>query len=141
MKIAFGCDHSAVDMKNEIIKFVEGLGHEAINHGTDTGESVHYPVFAKKVGEAVNTGQCDLGILICGTGIGMSIAANKIKGIRAVVCSEPYSARLSREHNNSNVLCFGARVVGSEMAKMIVETWLGADFQGGRHAERVGMLE
>jgi len=141
MVIGFGCDHSAVEMKEEIIKFVESLGHEALNFGTDSAESVHYPVYAQKVGEAVNTGKCDCGILICGTGIGMSIAANKIKGIRAVVCSEPYSAKLSKEHNNSNVLCFGARVIGSEMAKMIVESWLNASFQGGRHAERIGMLE
>ena len=141
MKIAFGCDHSAVELKKEIIAFVEGLGHECVNFGTDTSESVHYPVYAKKVGEAVNAVECDLGILICGTGIGMSIAANKIKGIRAVVCSEPYSAKLSKEHNNSNVLCFGARVVGSELAKMITETWLNAEFQGGRHADRVAMFE
>ena len=141
MKIAFGCDHSAVELKNEIIKFVEDLGYTAVDFGTNTSESVHYPVYAKKVGEAINSNQCDCGILVCGTGIGMSIAANKIKGIRAVVCSEPYSAKLSKEHNDSNVLCFGARVVGSEMAKMIVETWFGAGFQGGRHAERVNMFE
>lgn len=94
----------------------------------------------RKWQEPVAAGEVDLGILICGTGVGISLAANKVKGIRAVVCSEPYSARLSKQHNNTNILCFGARVIGIEMAKMIIEEWLNAEFEGGRHQERVDMI-
>jgi len=141
MTIAFGCDHAALELKQEIMKFVESLGHKAKDYGTFTEERADYPEYAKKAAKAVVDRECDLGILVCGTGVGMSITANKIKGIRAVVCSEPFSAKLSREHNNTNVLCLGARVVGSELAKMIVEMWLSAEFQGGRHTDRVKMFE
>jgi ribose 5-phosphate isomerase B len=101
---------------------------------------VDYPVFGEKVARAVASGECEKGLLFCGTGVGISIAANKVKGIRAVVCSEPYSAKLSREHNDTNILAVGARVVGIELAKMIIETWLTTPFEGGRHATRVEML-
>lgn len=140
MKIAIGNDHAAVEMKNDITAFLKEMGHEVINFGTDTNESVHYPVYGEKVGRAVVAGEADCGILICGTGVGISLAANKVKGVRAVVCSEPYSAKLSKQHNNTNVLAFGARVIGIEMAKLIVSEWLNAEFMGGRHGERVEML-
>ena len=140
MKIGIGNDHSAVDMKQDVVKFLQELGYEVVKYGTDTKESCHYPVYGEKVARAVAAGEVDLGILICGTGVGISLAANKVKGIRAVVCSEPYSARLSKQHNNTNILCFGARVIGIEMAKMIIEEWLNAEFEGGRHQDRVDMI-
>lgn len=140
MKSAMGNDHSAIELKNIIKEFVESKGYEVIDFGTNTPESCDYPVFGEKVGRAVASGEADLGIVICGTGVGISLAANKVKGIRACVCSEPYTAKLSKMHNNSNVLAFGARVVGSEMAKMITEEWLDAKYEGGRHQRRVDML-
>ena len=139
MKIAIGNDHSAVELKNIIKEHLEGKGYEVLNLGTDSSESCDYPVYGEKVGRAVASGEADLGITICGTGVGISLAANKVKGIRACVCSEPYTAKLSRMHNNSNVLAFGARVVGSELAKMIVDG-LAAEFEGGRHQRRVDMI-
>jgi len=141
MKIAIGNDHVAVEMKREIAEYLISLGHEVINVGTDSHERCDYPVYGEKVGRAVADGICDLGIAICGTGVGISLAANRVKGIRAVVCSEPYSAALSKQHNNTNVLCFGARVIGIELAKLIVSSWLDAEFEGGRHAARVAMLD
>ncbi|MCI8940677.1 MAG: ribose 5-phosphate isomerase B [Dorea sp.] len=140
MKIGIGNDHAAVDMKNEIKAYLEEKGHEVVNFGTDSDASCHYPEYAKKVALAVTGGEVELGILICGTGVGISIAANKVEGIRAVVCSEPYSAKLSREHNNTNILAFGARVIGIETAKMIVDAWLDAEFMGGKHGTRVDMI-
>lgn len=140
MKIAIGNDHTAVDLKNTISDYLKELGYEVINLGTDSRESCDYPIYGEKVGRAVADGEADLGIAICGTGVGISLAANKVKGIRACVCSEPYTAKLSRMHNNSNVLAFGARVVGDELAKMIVKEWLDAEFEGGRHQRRVDML-
>ena len=140
MKIGIGNDHSAVEMKREVMKFLQDLGYEVVNYGTDSTESCNYPVYGEKVARAVVAKEVDLGIVICGTGVGISLAANKVKGIRAVVCSEPYSARLSRQHNNTNILAFGARVIGIEMAKMIVDEWLSAEFLGGRHQRRVDMI-
>ena len=140
MRIAIGNDHTAVDLKNIIVDYLVELGYDVINLGTDSRESCDYPVYGEKVGRAVADGQADLGIAICGTGVGISLAANKVKGVRACVCSEPYTAKLSRMHNNSNVLAFGARVVGAELAKMIVKEWLDAEFEGGRHQRRVDML-
>lgn len=140
MKIAIGNDHSALEMKQEILEYVKELGHEVVNYGTDSPESCDYPLYGEKVGNAVVQKEVDLGILICGTGVGISLAANKVKGVRAVVCSEPYSAKLSREHNNTNILAFGARVVGIELAKMIVKEWLEAEFMGERHQRRVDMI-
>ena len=133
MKIALGNDHAAVEMKFFVKKYLEEKGCEVLNLGTDTNDSVDYPDYGAAVGRAVTDGEADLGIAICGSGVGISIAANKVKGVRAVCCSEPYSARMSREHNNANVLCFGARVVGQELAKMIIDEFLSAKFQGGRH--------
>lgn len=140
MKIAMGNDHSAVAMKETIKAYVEAKGYEVIDFGTNSTESCDYPEFGEKVGRAVAVGEADYGIAICGTGIGIGIAAGKVKGIRVCTCSEPYSARLSRMHNNTNVLTFGARVVGEEMAKMIVDEWLDNQYEGGRHARRVDML-
>ena len=140
MKIGIGNDHAAVDMKNQVVEYLEGKGYEVVNFGTDTYESCNYPEYGEKVGRAVAAGDVDLGILICGTGVGISLAANKVKGVRAAVCSEPYTAKMSRLHNDCNILAFGARVVGAELAKMIVETWLDTDFEGGRHQRRVDLI-
>ena len=140
MKIGIGNDHAAVDMKFQIKEYLEQKGHEIVNFGTDKNESCNYPEFGKAVADAVAGKEVDLGILICGTGVGISLAANKVKGIRAVVCSEPVTARLSKEHNNTNILAFGARIVGMEMAKSIVDAWLDARFEGGRHQKRVDMI-
>jgi ribose 5-phosphate isomerase B len=137
VKIAIGCDHAAYEMKAAISEFLKGKGHEVLNMGTDGPESVDYPDFAGKVSEAVLSGKAERGILICGTGLGMSMAANKYRGIRAALCSEPVSARLSREHNDSNVLCMGARMIGQVMAEEISSTWLETAFEGGRHQRRV----
>ena len=140
MKIAIGNDHSAVELKNIIVDFLKEKGIEVLNLGTDSSESCDYPVYGEKVGRAVVSGEADLGIAICGTGLGISLAANKVKGVRACVCSEPYTAKLSRMHNDSNVLAFGARVIGVEMAKMITEEWLNAKYEGGRHQRRVDQV-
>ncbi len=140
MRIAIGNDHVAVELKNVIVEHLESKGYEVVNFGTDSTERFDYPISGYKVGRAVASGECDLGVLICGTGVGISLAANKVPGIRAVVCSEPYSAKLSREHNNTNIVAFGARVVGSELAKMIVDEWLDAEFEGGRHQRRIDMI-
>ena len=140
MKIGIGNDHAALEMKNQVLEYLEEKGYEVINYGTNTPESCNYPEFGEKVGRAVVSGEVDCGILICGTGVGISLAANKVKGVIAVVCSEPYSAKLSKQHNNTNILAFGARVVGIELAKMIIDEWLGAEFEGGRHQTRVDMI-
>lgn len=140
MKIGIGNDHVAVEMKNEIKKYLEEKGHIVLDYGTDSTERCDYPIYGVKVARAVVSSKVDRGILICGTGVGISLAANKVKGIRAVVCSEPYSAVLSRQHNNTNILAFGARVIGTELAKMIVDSWLNAEFEGGRHQKRIDML-
>ncbi len=138
MKIGIGNDHSAVFLKNEIVKHLESKGFEIINYGTDSTASCDYPDVAERVANAINAKEVDKGILICGTGIGMSISANKVKGIRAGVCSEPYSAKMAAQHNNANIICFGARVVGDELAKMLVDTFLANSFEeGGRHSQRV----
>lgn len=141
MKLAIGSDHVGYELKPIIIDYLKELGHEVTDFGPFSTERTDYPIYGKKVAEEVAAGSFEGGILICGTGVGISIAANKTKGIRAVVCSEPYSAKLSKEHNNTNIVAFGSRVVGSELAKMIVKEWLEAKFEGGRHEKRVNMLE
>ena len=141
MKIAIGNDHAAVELKNQIMAYVKELGHELENYGTDANASCNYPEYGEKVARAVAEGRADCGILICGTGVGISIAANKVKGIRAAVCSDVTTARLVKEHNNANIIAFGARIVGEELAKDIVKSYLEAEFLGGRHAERVAMIE
>ncbi|WP_125571684.1 ribose 5-phosphate isomerase B [Lacticaseibacillus songhuajiangensis] len=142
--IAIGSDHVGVRLRGEIKTYLLDQGYQVEDLGPETETRTDYPIYAKKVAHAVTEGRADLGILICGTGIGISIAANKVNGIRAVACSEPYSAKLSRQHNNTNILAFGARVVGLDLAKMIVDEWLNASYLGGRHARRVdeiGALE
>ena len=140
MRLAIGNDHAAVELKREVVAHLEGRGIEVVNVGTDTTDSFDYPVAAERVGCLVTSGEVDGGVLVCGTGVGISIAANKLPGIRACVCSEPVTAALSKRHNNANVIAFGARVVGVEMAKSIVDAWLDARYEGGRHALRVGMI-
>ena len=140
MKIGIGNDHSALELKAEIVEFLKEKGHEVVDYGTYTAESCDYPAYGEAVGRAVASGEVEQGILICGTGLGISLAANKVKGVRAAVCSEPYTAKMARAHNNCNILAFGARVVGAELAKMIVETWLNTEFEGGRHQRRVDMI-
>ena len=140
MKIGIGNDHVAVELKNIIKEHLEQQGHEVVDFGTNSTERFDYPISGYAVGKAVASGDVDLGVLICGTGVGISLAANKVHGVRACVCSEPYSAKLSREHNNTNIIAFGARGVGSELAKMIVDEWLGAEFQGGRHQRRIDII-
>lgn len=140
MKLYIACDHAAIDMKNEIAAYLTEKGYDVTDLGIHTGEKIDYPVSAERVCREVLAHEGALGILICGTGIGMSIAANKIRGIRAAAVSEVYSAKLTRMHNNSNVLCFGARVIGIETAKMLVDAFLEAEFEGGRHAGRVELI-
>ena len=133
-------DHAAVDLKNELCEYIESLGFHVINLGTDEKTSVNYPEYAEKAAKAVLADQGSLGVLICGTGIGMSLAANKLHGIRAAAVSEVYSAKLTRQHNDANMVCIGARVIGPETAKMIVEAFLTTPFEGGRHQKRVDMI-
>ena len=140
MKIGIGNDHTAIDMKNEIKAYLEGKGHEVVDYGTNTRASFDYPISGYKVGKAVAGGKVECGICICGTGVGISLAANKVHGIRAACVSEPFSARLTKMHNNANIICFGARVVGIEVAKMIVDEWLNAEYEGGRHQRRIDMI-
>ena len=139
--LAIASDHAGVSYKKDLIAYLTEKGYECINLGTDTKDSVDYPLYADAVCKKITTGEADLGILICGTGIGMSIAANKHKGIRAGLCGDPESAALTRQHNNANVLCMGARILSFEKAIEITEAFLGAEFMGGRHQRRVDMLE
>lgn len=140
MKIAIGCDHVGYQLKLHMIEYLKNKGHEMIDFGTDNEERTDYPIYGKRVADAVAAGNADRGILICGTGVGISLAANKVPGIRAVVCSEPYSAKLSRQHNNTNILAFGARVVGNALAEMITDEFLNAEYEGGRHQRRIDMI-
>ena len=140
MKLAIGNDHAAVEMKNEIMDYLRSKGVEVVNVGTDTADRFDYPVAAYRAAKLVASGEVDGGVLICGTGVGIGLAANKVKGIRCCICSDPYTARLSKQHNNANMIAFGARVIGPETAKMIVDEWLGATFEGGRHADRVALI-
>lgn len=138
--IAIACDHAALDMKAEVIRILEERGLEYTDFGTYTADSCHYPIFGARAAQAVADGRCDRGILICGTGIGMSLVANKVKGIRCSLCSDSYSAKITRAHNDSNMLAMGARVIGIEVAKEIVAAWLDTPFDGGRHQTRVDMI-
>ena len=140
MKIALGSDHAGYLLKEQIKNYLDSRLIEYEDFGTFSEESTDYPRYAELVAKAILNYGFDRGILICGTGIGMSIAANKFPGIRAVVCSEPFSAILSKRHNNSNVLCVGARVVGTGLAMLITEGWLNAAYEGGRHERRLGMI-
>lgn len=137
MKIGIGSDHGGFALKAQIIAHLNREGFEVVDIGNHGESSVDYPDYAAKLCEAIEAGDFERGILICGTGIGMSMAANRYRHIRAALCHESFSARMSREHNNSNVLCLGGRVLGAELAKDIVHTWLHAEFVGGRHQNRI----
>ena len=139
--IALACDHTGVALKNELKKMLDEMGLPWKDFGNnETASGDDYPVFGYRAAKAVADGECDRGILICGTGIGIGIAAGKVRGIRVCTCSDVYSAELSKRHNNSNILTMGARVVGVDLAKMIARHWLTAEFEGGRHQRRVDML-
>jgi len=139
--IALGCDHIGIELKEKIIEYFKENNTEYIDCGCNTRERVNYFNYAQEVCKVIKQGGADKGILFCGSGVGMSIASNRIKGIRAVVCSEPYSAKISKMHNDTNVLCLGSRVLGPELAIMIIDEWLNARFEGGRHLIRVRMLD
>ncbi len=140
-KIVIGCDHAGFAIKNKVAEHIRELGYECVDVGTYSADSCHYPVYAQAVCKKILDGECELGILICGTGIGMSMAANKHKGIRAACCSDTFSARLTREHNDANVLCFGERVVGIGLALDLVDAFLSAEYlNNGNHVTRVAML-
>ena len=139
-KIAIACDHGGYELKKDIIKHLEARGFEVCDFGCDSTQSVDYPDYALPASQAVAKGECELGILICGTGIGMSLCANKVKGIRAACCSDTFSARMTRMHNNSNILCFGARVVGLGLATDMVDLFLDTEFEGERHNQRIAKM-
>ena len=141
MKVAIGCDHGGIDLKIQVVRQLEQDQMQVLDMGCETHESVDYPVYARAVCSAVQKGEADFGILICGTGIGMSMAANRVQGIRAALCHELFTARMSREHNNANVLCLGARVIGPGLALEMVRTWLRTEFAGGRHLKRIEMFD
>ena len=141
MKIAIACDHGALDMKNMLVSYLQGQGHAVTDFGTHTNASCDYPEFAAAAAQAVASGACERGIVLCTTGIGMSIAANKVKGIRCALLSDVVSARLTREHNDTNMMAMGAGIVGNILAQQIVDTWLGTDFSGGeRHQRRIDKM-
>lgn len=141
LKVAIGSDHGGFNYKESIIDYLKARNIEYTDVGTYTRESCDYPEIAQKVAKIVASGEADRGILICGTGIGMSIAANKVRNIRAALCGDTYSARVSRAHNNANILCLGERVIGEHLALDIVDIWLKTGFEGGRHKRRVDMIE
>ena len=138
--IAIGCDHGGFNLKQEVMKHLTEKGLEYKDYGTYNTDSCDYPIYAEAVANAVVSGECDRGILICGTGIGISIAANKVNGARCALCSDCFSAEMSRAHNNANLLALGGRTIGPELAKRIVDSFLDAEFEGGRHARRVGLI-
>lgn len=138
--IAIGSDHAGFELKQEVMKHLEELGLQYKDYGAYSADSCDYPDFGEAVGRAVVSGECEKGILICGTGIGIGMAANKIHGVRCATCSDCFSADMARRHNNANILSFGARVVGGGLALMLVDTFLGTEFEGGRHARRVDKI-
>ena len=140
MKIAVACDHGALDLKNKVIAHLTAKGYEVVNFGTDTLDSCDYPDYAAYASKAVASGECDKGIVLCTTGIGVSITANKVKGIRCALLSDVMSARMTRQHNDTNMMAIGAAVVGQMLALEIIDTWLGAEYEGGRHQRRVDKM-
>lgn len=140
-RIIIGCDHGGLNLKNKVVEHLKEIGYEVEDVGTYTTESVDYPIYAKKVAHAVADGKYEKGIIICGTGIGVSIVANKVKGIRASLCGDTFSAKATRQHNNSNILCMGERVIGAGLALDIVDIWLTTEYEGGRHQKRIDMME
>ena len=140
MKIAIGCDHAGPELKAEVLQYLDEKGIEYVDLGVQKGEKCDYPDKAKEVCEKVTSGECDCAVLICGTGIGMSMAANKVKGIRAACCSDYFSAKFTRAHNDANVLCIGARVVGAGLACELIQVFLDTPFEGGRPLRRVDKI-
>jgi ribose 5-phosphate isomerase B len=143
-KVLIASDHAGVAVKADVVRYLASLGHQVVDLGPESTESVDYPEFAHRLGRAVVDGQGDWGVLVCGSGIGMSIAANKVPGVRAALANDPYCARMAREHNDANVLVFGARVIGPEMIREVVRAFAGADFtpgDDGRHRRRVDKIE
>ena len=140
-RIIIGCDHGGLNLKNKVVEHLKEIGYEVEDVGTYTSDSVDYPIYAKKVAHAVADGKYEKGIIICGTGIGVSIVANKVKGIRASLCGDTFSAKATRQHNNSNILCMGERVIGAGLALDIVDIWLTTEYEGGRHQKRIDMME
>jgi len=141
MKIAVGADHAGYELKDKIAAYLESNGHQVENMGTDGPESVDYPLFAGRVARAVAKGEAERGVLVCGSGVGMSMAANRYAGVRAAAAYEPFTARMSRRHNDSNVLCLGSRFTGEDLVFEILRTWLEEAFEGGRHGRRVDLLD
>ena len=141
MKIAIGSDHGGFELKEHLKGVIEELGHEVRDCGCHSKESTDYPVYGKAVAELVVTGAVDRGVLICGTGIGMSMVANRFPGIRAALCHELYTARMSRAHNDANILCLGARVIGPGLSEEMVKVWLNTPFEGGRHQRRISLFD
>ena len=140
MKIAIGCDHGALDLKNKVIAHLTAKGYEVVNFGTDTLDSCDYPDYAAPAAKAVASGECDKGIVLCTTGIGVSITANKVKGIRCALLSDVMSARMTRQHNDTNMMAIGAAVVGPMLALEIIDTWLTTEYEGGRHQRRIDKM-
>lgn len=141
MRIAIGSDHAGLSLKTQLVEHLKRLGHEVVDVGTNGPESVDYPDFGKEVAHRVADGRAERGVLVCGTGQGMAMAANKVPGVRAAVVSDTFSARMAAAHNDARVLCMGERVVGVGLAQDLVDAWLATDFEGGRHARRVGKIE
>ncbi|MDO4740785.1 MAG: ribose 5-phosphate isomerase B [Eubacteriales bacterium] len=141
MRVAIGCDHLGYVLKVPLVEYIKELGHEVVDVGCNTTESVDYPIYGEKVGRAVASGDCQLGVTLCGTGAGISLAANRVPGIRAVCCSDEYTAEYTRRHNNSNVLSMGMKVVTIDTAKRLVKLFLETEFEGSRHQRRVSMLD
>ncbi len=141
MKIAVACDHGGLDLKRDVVAFLTELGHEVQDLGTHDATSIDYPDYAKKVCNQLQSGQAERGVLVCGTGQGMAMTANKVPGIRAAVVSDSFSARMAMEHNDARILCLGQRVLGTSLATECLNAWLNAEFGGGRHARRVAKIE
>ncbi len=141
MQIAIGCDHAGLGLKEDIVELVKSLDIEVIDCGTNSTESVDYPDFGKKVSELVSSGKIEKGILICGTGIGMSMVSNKFPGVRAALCNDLFTAQMSRRHNDANILVIGGRIVGKDLAVEIVKTWLSTPFEGNRHLIRINKIK
>jgi ribose 5-phosphate isomerase B len=137
MFVVIGSDHAGLDLKTDVATLLMDLGYDYADYGTDTSQSVDYPDFGEKVAQAVSSGKADRGILICGTGIGMSIVANKFHNIRAALCNDLFSAKMSRLHNDANILVMGGRIIGKDLARAIVNTWMKTDFESGRHLNRL----
>ena len=140
MRLSFGCDASGIGLKHELMQYAKSLGHTCVDCGIEEGESNDYPIFAARAARLLQTGDCALGVLLCGTGVGMSLAANKMRGIRCALANDCYTARMTRAHNDANMLSLGARVIGPELAKAILYDFLATPYEGGRHQRRIDLI-